>query len=95
MKTLIVARTKAGKQRCIGGIAVGTNGYRSVRLMNPDNFFRETDEQKHRGGGFWSKKHVPFQIGDIWDLEIEERKDIKPPHVEDVVGKRYITQPQS
>ena len=85
MKTLIVSRTKAsgGARRCVGGIAAIGEKYRSVRLMNPAHLYRKGDQQ-YRGKGFWSKG-APFQVGQLWDLDLETRKNTKPPHVEDVI----------
>ncbi len=78
MRTLIVSRTVGGSgdKRCIGGITrVGNpaGGYRytSVRLMKPNS-----------AKGFWFAS-APYQIGDVWDLELEDPTDLEPPHVED------------
>ncbi|CAN5559435.1 hypothetical protein BH24ACT20_BH24ACT20_07320 [soil metagenome] len=88
MRTLIVSRTigGSGEKRCIGGItrlgdAVGNYHYTSIRLMKPGS---------HKG--FWPKS-APCQIGDVWDLELEDLTDLEPPHVEDkfVRGGQRVT----
>lgn len=78
MRTLIVSRTVCGSgdKRCIGGItrvdgsAEGVR-YTSVRLIKP-----------HSYKGFWPKS-APYQIGDVWDLNLEDPANLEPPHVED------------
>ncbi len=32
--------------------------------------------------GFWPES-APYQIGDVWDLELEDTVNLQPPHVED------------
>jgi hypothetical protein len=79
MKTLIVSRTcPTDRQRCIGGLAYDDEGTRSVRLINPDSY---SDK------GFWHES-VPFEIGDIWDLNFEDVQVTEPPHVEDALVRK-------
>lgn len=76
MNVLIVARTKMHQDfRCIGGLMEIRNGqYRSVRLM---------DGRGGAEGDNW-QADAPFQIGQIWDLEVTLPKLVEPPHVEDI-----------
>lgn len=57
-RVLIVAKTKMGEGVCLGGLVLNTR--RSVRLLpwDPSRFSHRMD--------------TPFNLGDIWDLELEE-----------------------
>lgn len=72
MKTLIVSKTHMQNAACVGGILLDTN--RSVRLLQHDgrNHSPDTD----------------FQIGQIWEIEYQERKDKIPPHIEDILTNK-------
>ncbi len=63
------------------GVCVGGLGanQRSVRLYEPGWRFPAATTQ--------------YEIGQLWDMELEERQDTEPPHVEDtlVVGRRFIS----
>lgn len=76
MEILITSKTHKGKAACVGGIIV--NSGKLVRLLNPGNWdqFANTD----------------LDIGDIWNFKFEEREDIEPPHIEDVIihSKSFI-----
>jgi hypothetical protein len=47
---------------------------RSVRLLQPNGHNYPTD--------------TDFQVGQVWDIEFQERQDIIPPHVEDILVQR-------
>lgn len=84
MQTIILSRTRMGSHRCIGGIIVdNANGHRSVRLLNPATISANQcveGEQK----GSWPTS-APYQIGEVWDLDLEPPSRTDPPHVEDVI----------
>ena len=78
VKTLIVARTQMGQGACVGGLTIDG---RNVRLLQPGPFAPQS-------------KDTPYQVGDVWELELGEAKAIEPPHVEDVVvlsGRKLYT----
>lgn len=66
---VIVAKTKMQSGICVGGVII-TNGS-LVRLLPPDDLN-------------WSKEEAIFEIGEVWNIEFEDRKDNVPPHVEDI-----------
>jgi hypothetical protein len=69
MRAMIVSRTRMrGEHRCVG--ALGEDG-RSLRLL------RST-------GDHWESEQCPFQIGELWELEWTEVKELRAPHLEDV-----------
>jgi hypothetical protein len=72
MKTLIVSKTHMQNAACIGGVLIDTN--RSVRLLqlNGHNHPSDTD----------------LKIGQIYEIEYQERVDKTPPHIEDVLVKQ-------
>ncbi len=76
MEVLITSKTHKGKAACVGGIVISSN--RFVRLLNPGNWDQYADTN--------------FNIGDIWDLSFTDRKDVEPPHIEDVINhsKRFL-----
>lgn len=80
VQVLIVAKTEMGKGVCLGGLVLNTD--QSVRLLpwDPSRFSHSMD--------------TPFNLGDIWDLELEEVPNKNPPHLEDIRIKgfqeRYI-----
>ena len=80
VQVLIVAKTEMGKGVCLGGLVLNTD--QSVRLLpwDPSRFSHSMD--------------TPFNLGDIWDLELEEVPNKNPPHTEDIRIKgfqeRYI-----
>ena len=69
MRCLIVSKTEAGREVCVGALAVdGTN----VRLTeDPGSHFLPAD--------------APFEVGQVWEITYTQRQDIVPPHVEDVL----------
>jgi hypothetical protein len=73
-KVLVVAKThmNAGYV-CIGGLNLGTR--KNVRLLLP-------------GLGNRNENHpanTPFDVGQIWNLELQPRAQAEPPHVEDMI----------
>lgn len=78
VKTLIVARTQMGQGACVGGLTIDG---RNVRLLQPGPYAPQPKES-------------PYQVGDVWELELGEAQEIEPPHVEDVVvlsGRKLYT----
>ena len=69
MKVVIVAKTRMGSGACVGGL---TFDGRSLRLLAAD---RETNENFN----------MEYQVGDVWEIEICEDKQIIPPHNENVI----------
>ena len=69
MRCLIVSKTEAGREVCVGALTVdGTN----VRLTeHPGSHFMPAD--------------TPFEIGQVWEISYTPRQDVVPPHVEDVL----------
>ena len=69
MEILITSKTHKGHAACVGGMIICNN--RLVRILNPGNLdqIATTD----------------FKIGDIWDIEFENRIDVIPPHIEDII----------
>lgn len=67
-RVVIVGKTKMKWQRCIG--ALGENDGRSFRLLTSDgdNFPEDTE----------------FNLGQVWDLDLEEVSNSTPPHTEDI-----------
>ena len=66
---IIVAKTRMGGGACIGGIT--TDG-RSVRLIASDAAFND-------------HFNLEYQIGETWEIEADEPKDLIPPHVENLI----------
>ena len=69
MKVLIVAKTRMGKDACIGGI---TQDGKSVRLISANN-------DGHDSAG------REYEVGDLWEVESTPAQDITPPHVENII----------
>ena len=76
MEILITSKTHKGKAACVGGLIINNNHI--VRLLNPGNWDQYAD--------------TDFDIGDIWDINFQNRENIEPPHIEDVIiqSKKYI-----
>lgn len=69
MKVLIVARTRMNQGCCVGAYSLDTG--ENLRLLtNTGQKLPENSE---------------YQIGDVWDITFEKRRQIEPPHVEDVL----------
>jgi ATP-dependent DNA helicase RecQ len=78
MKTLIVAKTQMGQGACVGGLTITGQ---NVRLLQSGPFAPQP-------------KDTPYEVGDVWDLELAEVPEIERPHVEDVVvvrGRKLYT----
>jgi hypothetical protein len=76
MNVLILAKTKFGKQVCVGGIVLNNNQF--VRLLSP--------------GGWYQSADTKFEIGQVWDIDFSPSSVIREPHTEDVIvhSKKYI-----
>ena len=73
MEILILSKTHYGLQQlCVGGIALSNGHY--LRLLNPDGWYQYPDTE--------------FEVGGIWDISFITSKNMRPPHVEDVVVLR-------
>jgi hypothetical protein len=69
MEILITSKTHKGNSACVGGLVLKTN--RIVRLLNPGNWDQYADTN--------------LDIGDVWDIQFNEREEIEPPHIEDII----------
>ena len=69
MRCLIVSKTEAGREVCVGALAADRS---NVRLT------------EHLGSHFLPAD-TPYEIGQVWELSYTQRNDIAPPHVEDVL----------
>lgn len=80
MRILITSKTRFGsKHTCVGGLSLEDNTF--VRLLNPGG--------KKKPEGWYQFLDTPLNIGDIWDIEIENSTHTKAPHLEDVfIGKK-------
>ncbi len=67
MRVVILGRTKMGQGVCVGGMVEDTG--RPVRLLPR--------------GTYCHPPHTPFQVGQVWDLDLRPRNSIEPPHTED------------
>ena len=74
-RVLIVAKTEMGRGVCLGGLVLNTR--RSVRLLPWDP------------SRFSHSMNTPFNLGDIWDLELEEVSNKNAPHTEDIRIKGF------
>jgi len=54
---------------CVGGLVIENNRY--VRLLNPGNYNQPRDTN--------------FSVGEIWNIDFEDRNNVIPPHIEDVI----------
>lgn len=69
-KVLVVAKTHMSQGKaCIGGLNLRT--FENVRLKLPG-------ERNHPA-------ETPFDVGQVWNLELRNVRDTEPPHVEDVI----------
>ncbi|MFL5735175.1 MAG: dual OB domain-containing protein [Chloroflexia bacterium] len=68
MKVLIVAKTHVHGRACVGGLALDDN--RPLRLLEPNGAHQPAD--------------TPYDVGQIWDLDVEPCPHVTPPHVEDM-----------
>lgn len=76
MKVLIVAKTHMSDKACVGAIVYDTG--QSIRLLQPDCSNQPESTR--------------FDVGQVWDLELRQRPDPIPPHIEDVlvIRKQYL-----
>jgi len=75
MEVLILSKTHVGANACVGGIVI--ENLLPVRL--------------HNGINTYQPGNTEFEIGQIWDLDFNNRPD-SPPHVEDVIilNRRFV-----
>lgn len=78
MKIIIVSKTKMASNECVGGIVIETGKF--VRLLDQSGSNQPID--------------CDFEIGEIWDIEFNERYNSNAPHKEDVLitSKSYTEQ---
>lgn len=69
MKVVIVSKTHMSSIVCVGGIDTDNN--RSVRLLQE--------------GGYNQPADTEFEVGQLWEIDYSPRKDVIPPHTEDVI----------
>lgn len=80
-RVLIVAKTEMEGRVCLGGLVLNTHPHGRVRLLPSDS------------GRYSHPMDTHFDLGHIWDLELEEVPNKNPPHTEDMRIKgfqRYI-----
>lgn len=69
-QVLIVAKTRMGQGKvCIGGLSLRRS--ENVRLMLP--------------GGTNHPTTTPFEVGQVWNVDLRNIGHVKPPHVEDTM----------
>ena len=86
MHTLIVSRTRMGAHRCIGGIILNKSGQdASIRLLNPDTASADGSVDGDEKGS-WPPS-APYQVGEVWDLDLERPPHVTAPHVEDRLAR--------
>lgn len=69
MRCLIVSKTRVKNRICVGALS---SNYSNLRLtVQLDSPFLPLD--------------TPFEIGQVWELSYSALKNVKPPHVEDVL----------
>lgn len=73
-RVLIVAKTEMRGGVCLGGLVLNTG--RSVRLLPFDS-------------GYSHPMDTHFDLGHIWDLELEDVPNKNPPHTEDMRIKGF------
>jgi hypothetical protein len=66
---LIVAKTHMHELACVGGLRLDTN--RNVRLLQADASYQPGD--------------TDYEVGQHWELDIEQYRVTQPPHVESVL----------
>jgi hypothetical protein len=75
---LIVAKTHMGSGKaCVGGLSLRTS--KNVRLLLPGNNNHPSD--------------TPFEVGQIWTMDLQPAAHPTPPHVEDMIftNHNYLT----
>jgi hypothetical protein len=70
---VIVSRTRMGNGVCIGGLSESEN--RNLRLLPAS-------------GAHSHPSSAPYQIGEIWDMDLVPPAELEPPHIEDVLVRR-------
>lgn len=78
MRIIIVSKTKMASNECVG--AIGTETGRFVRLLDEYGNNQPID--------------CDFEIGEIWDVDYNERYNLTAPHTEDILitSKSYTQQ---
>lgn len=69
MRCLIVSRTEAGREVCVGALAADRSNVRLTEDL----------------GSHFLPADTPYEVGQVWELSYTQRADIVPPHVEDVL----------
>ena len=69
MRCLIVSKTEAGREVCVGALAANHSNLRLTEHL--ESHFLPAD--------------TPYEIGQVWDLSFTPKVDLVPPHVEDVI----------
>ena len=69
MRCLIVSKTEAGREVCVGALAADRSNVRLTEDL--DSHFLPAD--------------TLYEIGQVWELNYSPRNDVIPPHVEDVL----------
>lgn len=61
-----------GRTRMSSGVCIGgmTTDYRSVRIQPSESHAHPDD--------------APYQVGDVWELDLRPKPNLQPPHVEDM-----------
>lgn len=67
---IIVSRTRMGEGVCVGGF--DQIGLRNVRLLPGEGIYRQPAD-------------CPYQIGQLWQMELAAPKRVEAPHIEDVI----------
>jgi|SRR5579885_110174 hypothetical protein len=69
-RVLIVAKTHMGPDKaCVGALSLHT--FKNVRLLLPGNNNHPAD--------------TPFDVGQVWQLDLRRSTHLTPPHVEDMI----------
>ena len=75
MKVLIVSKTRmTGNRCCIGGLSFEENARGDSRAVKSLRLGKNHDCER-----------TVYEIGQVWEMDFKRRKDIKPPHYEDVI----------
>ena len=73
MNVLIVAKTRMkNPYLCVGGLDLETN--QGLRLL--------------QSNGSNQLANTRFNVGEIWDIDYVPKKEVEPPHIEDVIVQR-------
>lgn len=73
MDVLIVSKTRMAHHSCVGGILI-QNG-RFVRLLDVNGNNQPANSN--------------LEIRDVWEIDFENRQNVVPPHVEDILVREF------